>query len=153
MWPPQYCLCKAWQRPATIFFECRQRAEQGAKQAMIDSSQWFLIWPRRFTSQLILLFCSVLDGRNRAIRVVVGHCLICQNQSWASPPRVARGGTLWPALITLDLQFWSHRPHNSLHFCWTMLYYSMHFHWLAQSCVYLMLCLPQKYLDVFFPID
>lgn len=34
-----------------------------------------------------------------------------------------------------------------------MLCYSMHFPWLTQSCGYLMLCLPQKYLAGFFPID
>lgn len=82
----------------------------------------------------------------------MAYCLISWKQTWASSSCVAVDGTLWPALITLDVQFWSHRPYYSLQFCWTMLYYSMHFPWLTESCVYLMLCLPQKYLAGFFPI-
>lgn len=98
-------------------------------------------------------FCNFVQSlmAGTVIRVVVAYCLISWEQIWASPPRAAVGGILWPAWITLDVQLWSHRLHTSLHFCWTVLYYSTHFHWLMQSCVYPMPCLPQKHLAVFFP--
>lgn len=162
MWPPQYCLCKAWWISATIFSEYMQRAKQGAKQGMIGSSNSWM-WPGRFTFQLILCFIQSLIPETELLTVVVAYCHTSWKQIWASlpltmclrPPGTSQMVVPFGQhrlLITLDLWFWSQRPRTSLWFCWTTLAYSTHFHWLTPSYVCLMLCLSQKYIAlVFFP--
>lgn len=150
---PRICHDFLW-----IYAKCwtRSKARDDRSQQLLNLT-WKVFFPIDF------VFYSVLDAETELLTVVPAYCHISWIQIWASPPLtmcLRPPGTSQVVvpfgqhhlLITSDSQFWSQRSHISLSFCWTMLAYSMHFHWLTSSYIHLLLCLSQKYVaSVFFP--